>query len=294
MVGYYPTCISSYGQDLVIGAIQTSSDVAVIQGKAAIFFWDTTNASFYRKVDLQDPIVSALLWSNGSFYIFSGNTVGGVRVSKYLGGDVLQQSAFLDEGFPPFAGAVDAIGNRIIWGGFTTYPEASASVFALGSKSNLPLGLHNIVRSVSTGANQNITSLKVVQQDSGTQPKMVIGYGSDTEKGCDKFSTSATLASVWRSSVFNIGKSFTVKKIRIPLGTTLAANMTITPKLYVDDASSSKTLNTINNTNYTGRQVTLFPDKQGTNNFCLELKWTGTVSCPVILPITVDFEINEP
>jgi len=112
--------------------------------------------------------------------------------------------------------------------------------------------------------------------------------------GLDKFVTNSELKSVWRSSVFNIGKSFTVKKIRIPLGATLATNMTITPKLYIDDASSSKTLNVINSTNYTGRQATLYPDKQGTNNFMLELKWTGTVQLPVILPITVEFEINEP
>lgn len=292
--GYKPTCIASYGNDLAIGAIQTSSDTTLIQGTAAVFFWDTTNASFYRMVPLQDPLVSALLNTNGTFYVFSGNTVGGVRVSKYLGGDVLQQSAFLDEGFPPFAGAVDAIGNRVIWGGLTTYPESSASVFALGSKSNLPLGLHNIARSTSTGANGNITCLKVAQQDSGTLPKIVIGSGSATDKQLDRFSATATLTSVWRSSVFNIGKSFTVKKIRLPLGTTLASNMTITPKLYVDDASSSKTLNTINSTNYTGRQVTLFPEKQGTNNFMLELAFTGTSACPVILPITIDFEINEP
>lgn len=113
-------------------------------------------------------------------------------------------------------------------------------------------------------------------------------------KGLDKFSTSATLASVWRSATYNIGKSFTIKKIRIPLGATLAANMTITPKLFIDDASSSKTLNTINSTNYSGRQVTLFPDKAGTNNFMLELRFTGTVQLPVIFPILIEVDINEP
>jgi hypothetical protein len=294
LFGYYPTCIASYGLDLVIGAIQTSSDTTLIQGKAAIFFWDTVNSSFYRQINLQDSLVSALLNSNGTLYVFSGNTVNGVRVSKYLGGDVMSQLSFQDEGFPPFAGAIDAIGNKIMWGGFVTYPEAAAVVSSYGSKSNLPLGLHNIARSTSAGANQNVTALKIVQQDSGLQPKMAIGFGDDSVKGLDKYSSSATLASVWRSQCFSIGKSFTIKKIRIPLGVTLASNMTITPKIYIDDASSSKTLSVINSTNYSGRQVTLPVDKAGTNNFILELRWTGTVVCPVIFPIIIDLETGNP
>ena len=171
--GYYPTCLASYGNDLVIGAIQTSSDVAVIQGKAAIFFWDTTNASFYRMTQLQDPIVSALLNTNGTFYIFSGNTVGGVRVSKYLGGDVLSQITFQNEGFPPFAGAVEGIGNKIMWGGFVEYPEKAAIVSSYGSVNNLPMGLQCIARATSTGANQNVTAIKSVQQAGN----LVIGWG---------------------------------------------------------------------------------------------------------------------
>lgn len=292
--GYYPTCIISYGSDLVIGAIQTSSDTTIIQGKAALFFWNAIAPSFYRQINLQDPIVSALLNTNGTLYVFSGNTVNGVRVSKYLGGEVLQQVSFQDEGLPPFAGAVDAMGNRIMWGSFTTYPEATASVFSYGSKSNLPLGLHNIARSTSAGANQNITALKVVQQDSGLQPKIILGWGDDSTKGLDKFSTSATLASVWRSACISVGKSFIINKIRIPLGTTLAANMTITPKVFIDDGSTSKTLNTINSTNYSGRQASLFPAISGTNNFTLELKWTGTTQLPIILPIIVEIDSIDP
>lgn len=110
--------------------------------------------------------------------------------------------------------------------------------------------------------------------------------------GLDKLSTTAVYNSVWRSQMFNIGQKFEINEIRIPLGATVAANMTITPKLYFDDLSSSLTLPIINNTNFSGKRVINFknPDlktARGYNNFLLELTWSGTTELPVLLPITI-------
>jgi hypothetical protein len=91
------------------------------------------------------------------------------------------------------------------------------------------------------------------------------------------------------------GGYFDIKKINIPLGVAVATNMTLTPKLYLDDESKTVTQKVVNSTNFpnSDRIITLYPQgAQGYNNFYLELKWTGTVNMPVLLPITVELEVK--
>jgi len=296
-IGYLPVDIESYGRDLVILAIQTT-DATINQGKAALFFWDTTDVdTFYNQVDLSDPIATALLNVNGILYMWSGNFQGGARLSQYIGGDSVQEIAFMEEGSPPLAGAVDSLGNRIVWGTYTTYPEASASVMALGSKmSGFSTGIHNVARSVSVGANQNVTALKYVQQDSNKEPKLVVGWKDDSLKGLDK-EGSGTYNNVFRTNMINIGRKFSINKITIPLGATLAANMEIVPKIYIDDLSSDNSLTTINSTNYSGRKVVYkqldLTESNGSSNFLIEFNFGGTVELPVLLPIIIDIDIYD-
>ena len=296
--GFIPTDIESYGTDLVISAIQTTNST-ITQGKAVLFFWDTTSDSFYRQVTLPDPYVTALLNNNGILYLWTGNNSDGVQLLAYLGGDTVKQIAFLEEGAPPYAGAVDAWGDRIVWGCDKTTPSTNASVYALGSKvSALSRGIHNIAKSKSGGANPAVYSVKYLEHASNKAPRLVIGWRDDSNQGIDKIDTnnSETLASVWRSSIFRVGRRFTVKRIRFPLGKAVAANMTLTPKIWIDDASASTTLTAINNTNYSAseRYINQYPnDVVGRNNFFLELNWTGTVPLPVSLPIEIEIEITE-
>jgi len=197
-MGLYPTCIGNYGQDIVTGCIQTSSDTTVSQGNAALIFWEPTNVdTFYRRIPLSDPLITALKNVNGTLYVWSGNADGGTRVSKYLGGDVLQEICYYPDSVPPLQGAVDAIGNKLVWGG---HAVDIASVFSHGSFNKFPMGLHNIARATSSGNNGNVTALKIVSQDG----RMAIGSGSDTDKQLDKYSATATLNSVFQSEVFSI------------------------------------------------------------------------------------------
>lgn len=297
--GYYPTDIESYGTDVVIAAIRTT-DSTINQGSASLFFWDPTNtSSFYRQLQLPDPLVTAVLNVNGQLFVWSGNAQSGVRVSRYIGGETLAEVVYLEDGVPPFAGAVDALGSRLAWGGFTTYPESSASVLAYGSKNDsLPKGVHNIARSTSTGATQNVNSLKFIQQASNITPRIVMGWGDETSKGLDKLSTTATFNSVFRCKPFNINKRFILKKMIIPLAGLIDANTTITVKVYMDDASDSTTLPTINNTNYPSKRKAVFgagdlADAVGYNNFYIQIAWTGTTSMPVLLPIDILVDIND-
>lgn len=298
--GFYPTCISSYGNDLVIGAIQTT-DSTVNQGKSALFFWDPTNTdTFYLgPVYIPDPILTALQYVNGTLYIWSGNTVNGMRISRYIGGTTVSDLVFMEEGAPSFAGSVEALGNRITWGGFTTYPESAACVFGYGSKNNnLPTGLHNIIRSTSTGSTGNVTAIKYSQQTSSLTPRLLVAWRDGSGYGIDKLSTTATYDSIYRSQIITIGKKFKITRVRIPFGDAVAANMTLVPTIYLDDASSSSSLTTINNTNYSGRRVVTYKapgmlSLGGFQNFFIELAFSGTAALPVTFPIEFDIEVFE-
>jgi hypothetical protein len=296
--GYYPTDFESYGTDLVIAAIY-STNSTINQGKAALFFWDPTNTdTFYRQVALPDPLVTALLNVNGILYIWSGNSTSGVRLSQYIGGETIQEVAYMEDGVPPFAGAVDAIGSRLSWGTMTTYPEASASVFAYGSKiETLPKGLHNIVRTTSAGATPTVSAIKYVQQADNITPRLVAGWGDGSAKGLDKLSTTATFNSIWRSEVFNINDYYLFKKLGIPLAAPVDANTSVIVRIYIDDASTTVTLPTINNTTQSGKRRVQFEagdlkEATGDNNFFIEIEWNGTTKMPVLLPIRMQLDVN--
>lgn len=297
--GFMPTAIESYDTDLIVTAIQTNSAL-VNQGRSAIFLINPLQATFYRgPVYLPDPIASAMMSNNGSTYVFSGNAVagGGMRVTKYDGGNLFTQEVYLEEGMPPFAGAVSALGNRICWGGFTLNPQPSASVFSFGYKKQATTtkALHNIVNTTSVGANPKVTALLQSQQSNNNTNRFVVAWKDDSTRGIDKLAdTTPVYNCVFTSDFFEIGTGFFIKKIRIPFATTLAAGMTVTPVIYLDDASSSITLNTINSSNYSGRKVLYKQPElincQGINNFQLELNFTGTVQAPVIFPIEIVIE----
>ncbi|MFA6171960.1 MAG: hypothetical protein WCW77_00115 [Patescibacteria group bacterium] len=296
--GFYPVDIESSGTDLAIVAIQTTSD-NLIQGNAHLFLWNTIDDSFFKAIPLPDPLVTAVVNVNGILMIFTGDGKDGVRISKYIGGNSVIPVLEIDEGAPPFAGAVDAKGNKLFWGAYQSYPTTAGVVHALGSKkSNLPQGWHTPVKCTSAGANPMVTAVKAVEQDSTMTPKVIAAWGDDSGKGIDKYSSSATLSSVMRIGPFNIGEKFSIDRIRIPLAKSIAANMQIIPKVYIDDESTTKTLATVNATNYNGLRKVIYKgadlqDYIGENNFILELAWGGTVQLPVLLPILVDIDIYE-
>jgi hypothetical protein len=298
---YLPMCIESYGENLAIGCSFGTSSV-VNQGSSILFIWDTISDSFSRLVPVPDQVVTALKYQNGILYGWSGNLSGGTRFWVYLGGDSIQTLKYIPDAIPPLAGAIEADANRIMWGGFTVYPVASASVFAYGSKSDLfPRGLHNIARSsvTATASNGVVTALKNVLQDSKSHPNLVIGSTDGTLKNLDKRST-AYQTSVFRSRPFEIGAPFTVKRIRIPLAQAVAANMTIVPKLYFDCETSSQVGTTINSTNYADSEkfIILGPENfvnntSGSNSFFLEFTISGTALSTIGLPIEIEIETDE-
>lgn len=298
--GFYPTALESRGVFLVISGIYTV-DTVVNQGKSAIILWNTTNTVTFDTgpVFLPDPLVTALLDVNGTTHIWTGNSVNGVRVSTYDGGQSIGDLCYQEEGLPPLAGAVDALGSRVVWGGFSTNPAAGAVVYAYGSKdARLPRGLHNICKTSAATTTPFVTALKYIQQNSNVTPKVVPAW-TDTAAanfGIDQYSTSATLASILRF-IINLGQAFELKTLMVPLAGAVGASTTITPTVYIDDLSSSVALSAINNTNFPAKRKAVYSglDLKNTyahNNVVLDFAWTSTDPLPIGFPIIMDVDLK--
>ena len=300
--GYMPTAIESFDTDLIVSAIQTTSS-SINQGRAAIFLINPVQTTFYKgPIYLTDPLATAILSNNGSTHVFSGNGVigGGMRVTRYAGGLLFAQEVYQEEGYPPLAGAVSSLGNRICWGSSTVNPQVSASVFAFGyKKQSSPSALHNIINTTSAGASPQVTALLNAQQSSNNTNRFIVGWKDASAQGIDKLSETVFAYNGYLTSdFFEVGQPFFIKEIRIPLAATIAAGMACTPYILLDDASTSVALTAINSTNYTGRKV-LYKQPElvnckGTNNFQIALNWAGgTVQLPVIFPIRITIELYQ-
>lgn len=310
--GLWPTAIESYGSSLAI-ALYEGVSTAVHQQRAKIAIWDTTSANFnsITWVEFPDPLISAMKNVNGVLYVFSGNTQArGVRISRYVGGSTFQEVAYLEDSEPPLQGAVDGMSERLVWGSYTEIPETAPIVFSLGlQKASLSKGIFKTMRP-SGNSSTVITALRLANPNRTNNAAFsfsvpIVGWSDLENNKLEKQgSVYSNAASVFWSRQFNIGQPFEIKRIRIPLAQTLAAGMTITPKLYFDNGIASQTLTTIDSTAFPNNAETGFGRvaniktagdgtniMRGQNSFWLELRWTGATLCTVDLPIIIDLEI---
>lgn len=245
--GYRITDIESYGTDLVIAAVQTTSS-DMIEGEAALFLWDTTNdVSFYRQVSVPAPFISALLNKGGIIYVwygFSADASEGTMVGTYTGGYNVNMIDFHDTGRLPLAGAVAAYGDRI------TYAN-DKEVYALGYK-NPKVGSrtarHSIGQSSEASGSSYINALAYVSQPSGAEPIVVIGTNESIEQ--TRTLNSSVSGSIWRSELINVGKRFKINKIAIPLDFGVGSSTQVQVRIYYDNSNTTVQLNDINDSSF--------------------------------------------
>lgn len=299
--GYMPTSIASFGTDLVISAIQTS-DSTLKQGDSALFIWDAVSSSFRVQIPVSDAVITGLKNSNGTLYVFCGGLVNnGYRLAYYAGGETLKTIYFSSEGHSPLQGAIDALGDKLYWGTIkmvqtTSSPEYYAVVMSAGSKDpNVPLKIQCPVKTAASATSSVgiVGAIAAIQQASFSAPNLVVGYKHSTTYGIAKKGTTYG-ATVFHAPVVQVGHKFIIRRIRINFAKAIAASMTITPTVFLDDFSSSSTngLRVINNTNYSKSEqyVEFKPDINGKRNFVLELRHSGTALLPIALPIEIDIE----
>lgn len=311
--GLWPTAIESFGTNVVVGLIETSITNKRDQ-RAKLAIWDTTSTNFNSIiwVEFPDPLITGIKNANGVLQVTSGNYNGrGFRVSKYLGGSSFKEVFYSETGETPMPGAIEALNNQLLIGTHTNVPENDGCVVSIGlQKAAMGSGVFNIMRSTGGTSSTSVTAMMFHEDGSGTPIEMgfynpIIGWtqagdgSTGVSHGIDQQQTNYSNApSVWWSQVYRIGNPFTIDQIRIPFAQAIAANMTLTAKVYFDNGIASSTLQTITNTNYGGKRVanqkinnTGTAIGRGENSFWLELRWTGSALLTVDLPIEIDFTV---
>lgn len=308
-LGVRPFAISNYGTDLAIVGSVVGSSTSVNQGGSYLFLWNTTDDSFYRQIPIPSPWATAVINRSGTLVIWGGTQDFGYQVFEYTGGYEVNQIWDSMAGSPPPAGAVDTFGNHVAWGSYVNSGggigvTTDAATIMTHAYQNERLGrqaIQNIGVVDTANTLPIITALKYVQQQQN-QKYPIMGWRTDSAAayGLSKRDASATKDATFRSSVFNIDKSFKVREIRIPLTGETASGLTATVKIWYDDASTSKTLTTINSTNYPSSRHIKYNHSEieeaatagyvGKSNFFLEVAFTGTSAIGAALPIEVTVE----
>lgn len=302
--GLWPTAMESYGDNLVIAFYEGPYDSsAERKSRAKIAFWDTTseNVNQITWVEYPDDYISAIKNTNGVLYFTSGTPGSyGFRVMKYIGGYSFKEVAKIKFSETPFPGAIDAIGDQLLFGGSTDKPFETAyirpAVYSIGLQTGgISNGLFNIFH---YGSGSKVYSFCVPQENDD------LGYlyplvGTNTGSIVSMFGTSSyTNRTFWFSKVFNIGQPFKVKKIRLPMVEPIASGTYINAKLWFDSGEGVWESTTINATgDWAGKQnVVLRPENAvGNSSFILNINWESSnqTLVAIALPITIDVELID-
>lgn len=313
--GYWPTCMASYGEYLVIGIMEAGSTYQPRYKGAKLAFWDTTSEriNFILDTEFAEPLITSIINVAGVLYIFTGTQTdsssdGGVRVLRYVGGNSLEEVVYIPNILPPRPGAIDHANGHIYFatGSNVSAPDISISesihascVYKIRNVNTNPSVFNSfLTKSTGLGAPDAATALVVTFPNEGPSHTFpIVGWEDGTTRGIDGFVVGSDSAGAfWRSQVFRVGQTFKVTKIRLPLGLPVAANMTLKVRINTDEYQNTHVVDTIDNTGqYSGKQnIILRPNGiTGEHSFNIDLTWSGTVPLPVTLPITIEYELID-
>ena len=302
--GLWPTAMESYGSDLAIAFHEDELSAAGSANKqrAKLAFWDTTSTNINKItwVEFPDPLITALKNVDGVLYVVSGNNQNeGFRISRFVGGYTVEEVGYFETGQAPHAGAVDGRGNQLIFGSYTTVPEEASCVYGLGlQKKALGNGLFNLARAATAEVGIAVTALAYEGGNLNQDGFFFYTNSGATGNGYRPYQGSLSTAGppVWWSQLFRIGQRFKITKLRILLTRALTSATSVVPTIYTDDGATSTALTTIVSTNYSNgeRAIVIRPENlTGWWNFWLELKWNGTTTFTVGLPVTIEYELLE-
>lgn len=301
--GMWITALASLGDKIIIALYEGSNSTSSFQSKAKLAIWDPTNPTSYDFLtdeEFPDPIITALLNSNGILYIFSGalGENNGVRVTRMTSNGNFEQIGFINESVPPLAGGVDGVLNRIVFGG--EHPDGGGVVWAIGTHESPISGSIFCPIKNTSAQNYGTTAVKFIYQSGltggGLDPVIGFGNGSASSNGINNSTqTGITNTSEFISRLFRIGQKFKITKIAIPMGySTPAASRNITVLVFLDEINTAKTIGTIDtNSHISGRTRIIFRpiNLTGENSFSLKLLWSCQLLYPVALPISIEYEL---
>lgn len=310
--GMYVTAIASYGNILAVALYEGTSNPTSRPKRAKLSFWDTTNTNTYdliTSVEFPDTVITAMINSNGTLYVFSGEASSnrtGTRITRFVGGYSFEQVAYLDYAVPPIPGGVESALNKILFGS-NTGQQSSGAVYSIGSKlSPISTSIFNIIGGTSTQSMGEVGPIKFGLEGTFASKSLIMGaYGSGNplshlwNQQNQSIGATSFISSKFISATFRIGGKFKIKKVKLDLTNDITAlnGFTVIPKLLFDNNRSSKTLVTISTTLYsTGNRFVIEPENAtGNFDFNLQLDFGGSPGAEsslmgVALPITIEGE----
>lgn len=326
--GYFITDIESLGDDLVISAFESRSILnttaytgSSYEGRSALFFWDTASDSYYKVIqnEFPDQIITALQNANGVLYVFSadiGSQPSGARVCRYLGGNSFEQVTVMSDIDSPIAGGTVAQLNQIFFGS-VNYQDplgVSGCVWAIGTQ-NQPLS--NAVFNVC-GARHSTQLVYAMTFDDGGAPwskELFFGYANNNSSGyiagfngnesswdTDLYDKDIGNA-YWKSQWYKIGSKFKIRKIKLFLvNDSVDSGNDLRVYVVTDNTSGNggtstqgTLVGTINNSNYPSHlgPIILKQEVTGEHSFQIVIRWFGTNSLDISLPIEIEFETYD-
>lgn len=295
--GYTITDIESFGNDLAILVIpigKYSGGPVSKTGKAALLLWDGFSSSFYRQVDISDPMASAMVNHNGELRIFAcGSGQRYIRLLGYTGSNSFRDLDYIYNTTPPLAGAVDVVGGMLAYGttGITNATlKEYTGIMTYGTRNarTNPAARHMIMSPQTLQANHLVTALSFVDY-LGRYP--VIGSIGGTGSALTKKGTGTDMSLNGTSiflGPFQFGQEFEITKIRFPFDLAISANSTVDLLAFIDDTQTSGTSYTISNSVYNGAKVVdLGVAYKGNYNIFFQINFSGTQAISINLPITI-------
>lgn len=303
--GLWPTCIESYGEQLVIGLYEGGENTSIERkyGNAKIAFWTPDNENIDKIIweEFTDSVISRLKNLNGVLYIVSGHSGGSeMRISKFIGGYSIQEMLFAHM-TPPLPGAVDGYIDRLFFGATFNYrfdtSENRAGIFSFGlSKSELGRGLFNMMP--CSGDDNNNTITAIINYPENNDYNRIVSAWDGTIYGIDTRDSNMSYTygnPFWMSQTYKIGQKYKITKLALNFTKSVGASTVIEPFIYTDNLSGETSLTTINYTNYPDkRRVVIRPENlTGEHNFNLFFRWSNQRVTPIALPITIEYELID-
>lgn len=301
--GLIPTCMESYGENLVIALFESIVSPGFSNGTrgkpARIAIWDTVSEKYniITNGEFFDEHITAMKNVNGTLYIASGSRLrNGYRISRYLGGYSFEQIAFINDGFAPYPGAIVSDSGRLLF--------ASTSVYSYGLRNNLsPNALFKYNHSGTDEGAFEVNTYSMIQYP-GRENSFMSGWSTgNNSRGIDEIGGYDTAVygtgphtPVFKSQIFTTETVCKITKISIPLLKLLdnyGGTSSITVKIYIDDSWYPNTIGTITSASYgtSTQRITLRPTNMTIDHsFYLSFEWGGTEYTPISLPIIIELE----
>jgi hypothetical protein len=290
------TSFAKFQQKLVIfgyselASAQSANPSLFYATHSTAYFWDYLSQDPYDSKELNDNFCSSAFSYKGTVGCFTGGrkpVPGSNQVSslRLFDGNIFAPVAQFEKN-PPFHGAVDIVGDTIMW-------NSQGTIYQWGSPyAGFPDGLNK--SSAGSGTDSGaIRTLSTTMQ--------VISTGTSTSGGLQKITTSfstGSVATALASPVWSEEKEGKVKSVKVEYAATASGGRSIDVILWGNNLAATTILSTVSTVTSSNIVTKVIDDSSGNElpkfeDLGLILQWqsgSGAGDAPRVKRVTVEFE----